>query len=109
MAFNKINIGGIEDLIEFPLHVAIDGVYEGMEEYIARDAKVYTLGKIILSGGKKGRFFLGGQLAFLLGKVETGTKVRIEYLGLSEKVIKLKKGVGEKQIHQYKVEVDDGK
>lgn len=109
MAFKKVNIGGIEDLIEFNKDEAVLGVYGGVEDYIAKNKDVYVLGKLFTENGVlQGRFFLGGQLAFLLKSVETGSKVRITYLGLTEKVIKTKKG-GEKQIHQYKVEVDDGK
>ncbi len=107
MGFKKVNIGGIENLIEFELNQPVIGVYEGTEEYIAKDEEHYTLGKLI-QGETKSRFFLGGQLAFLLKSVPVGSSVRITYLGLTEKVIKTKKG-GEKQIHQYKVEVDDGK
>ena len=107
MGFKKLNIGGIEDLIEFNLHQPIEGVYEGTEDYIAKNQEHYNLGKILVDGVRQ-RFFCGGQLAFLLSKVEAGTKVRITYLGLTEKVVKTKKG-GDKQIHQYKVEIDDGK
>lgn len=107
MGFKKVNIGGIEDLIEFIKGESVVGIYEGPEQYIAKNTDVYTLGKLILPNGVKQRFFLGGQLAFLLSKVEIGANVRITYLGLTEKVVKTKKG-GEKQIHQYKVEVDDG-
>lgn len=109
MGFKKVTVGGIEDLIEFDLGKPVEGVYEGVEEYIAKDAEktVYKLGKIIIAGVKH-RFFNGGQLSFLLSKVETGSSVRITYQGLTEKVVKCKKG-GDKQIHQYRVEFDDGK
>lgn len=109
MAFKKVTVGGIEDLIEFEMGKPVQGVYEGVEDYIAKDAEktVYKLGKLII-GDHKHRFFSGGQLAFLLSKVQTGSGIRITYLGLTEKVVKCKKG-GDKQIHQYRVEVDDGK
>lgn len=107
MAFKKVNIGGIENLLELEQQKPVEGVFEGFEDYIAKDEEHYTLGKIII-GTVKHRFFCSGQLAFLLKTVTVGDKVRITYLGLTEKVIKTKKG-GEKQIHQYRVEVDDGK
>jgi hypothetical protein len=105
MAFKKVNIGGIENLIDFEVGVTVEGVFNGLATHTAKDNEVHEIGKIKI-GDEDKVFFNGGQLKFLLNHVEVGKRVRITYLGKTENEVMTKKG-GMKKIHQYKVEVEE--
>lgn len=107
MGFKKINVGGIENLVEFELGQPIEGIFTGKTIHTAKDGEIHNMGKLIIDE-KEHLFFLGGQLAFLMGQVPEKSLVRITYQGLTPKEVQCKKG-GKRKLHQYKVEIDDGK
>jgi hypothetical protein len=108
MAFKTVK--ELEHLFTFDtVGKTLEGIYVGVRKFHSekqdKDFIVHTI------ENKKGEitaeFFGAGALDYLLKKVEKGTLIRITYEGLSAEEIDT--AFGKKQIHQFNVEVDDGK
>lgn len=100
----------LEKLVTFETEGQIvEGFYDGKRKFhSAKQNKDYEVHTVVDKNNEViAEFFGSGSLDYLLKKVEKGQLVRVTYEGLSHEEIDT--AYGKVKIHQFNVEVDDGK